>query len=72
MRELELEPGEKFRMITLASKPAIFGEDFLFDFFVLCISPEKLLFFIPLYKPPHCQPLKKIITCCAAYGAWVF
>lgn len=26
MRELELEPGKKFKMITLASKPAIFGK----------------------------------------------
>ena len=38
---LELEPGEKFKMITLASKPAIFGETF-FDFFVIFISTDNL------------------------------
>ena len=27
VRELELESGKKFKMITLASKPAIFGKN---------------------------------------------
>lgn len=27
MRELELEPGRKYKMITLASKPPIFGKE---------------------------------------------
>ena len=26
VRELELEPGKKYKMITLASKPPIFGK----------------------------------------------
>ena len=48
-----------------------------FDFFVIFIVTDNLLiFFIPLYKPPHCRPLKKKKkkkkTCLTAYGAWVF